>query len=109
LLSHYRRIAAARSENGVFITGLTSFAAHDPDVFAIARTGGGEALTVLNRSQREARITLAPEDFSEGEAAPALRGEYEAAISGKSMTADGFIELDLPPLSFEMLILRRPQ
>lgn len=109
LLSHYRRIAAVRGENGVFITGLTSFAAPDPDVFAIARTGGGEALTVLNRSQREARITLAPEDFSEGEAAPALRGEYEAAISGKSMTADGFIELDLPPLSFEMLILRRPQ
>ena len=111
LLAHYRRLASVRGANPVLGDGAASFAAPSDDVFAIARTGTGEAITVINRSDSDVSLTLAPEDFSEGEAAPLLRGVYAAAVSGRRFEAEGFLELTVSASGFEIVTLagRDPQ
>lgn len=97
LLAHYRALAGIRSGNAVFKEGLTAFAAPHPDVIALARTGEGEALLLVNRSGEEIAVTLRPSDFA-GELPPRLFGHYRAGAS--VLCASGAITLTLPPESF---------
>ena len=103
LLEHYRRMAALRASDPVFAGGACAFAAPHADVFAVARMGGGEALTVINRSEREVNITLRPGDFT-GETLPRLFGSYE--LEGGAIEAAGALSLTLGPLSYACLIMK---
>lgn len=105
LMRHYRSIAAARSGSEVFVHGATAFAAPTEDVFAVSRTGGGEALCIVNRASKAADISLSPEDFTEGEAAPALLGEYEDT-EGAVFTANGTLRMTVPANGFAFLVLK---
>ena len=104
LLAHYRFMTGIRSGDAVFSEGLTSFAAPMRDVFAVSRRlGGREAIVMINRGiSRTAAIT--PADFSEGEAAPALTGEYLNLVSGRHGTVDGRISITLPANGFAVLV-----
>ena len=105
LLEHYRLLAKTRGENEVFRTGAVSFAAPYAEVFAIARTGMGEAVTAVNRSANEVTVRLSPADFAEGEGAPALFGTFRDAASGALTQANGLLEIKLAPMGFCTLLL----
>jgi 4-alpha-glucanotransferase len=83
LLSHYRRLAAIRSERDELRLGKTAFAAPHPDVFVILRKGERETFTAINRSASPVSVTLLPSDFR-GEAAP-----------------ENSLRLDLAPYGFD--------
>lgn len=103
LTEHYRRISAARSASAALRAGSTAFASPVPDVFVIARTGEGEALTAVNRSAKDITVTLYPEDFLEGEKAPALSGSFTDALTGVTKEAEGAVTLTLPAFSCMIL------
>lgn len=103
LLSHYRRLAKIRAQRPVFIKGDTAFASFGRDVFAIARSGCGEALTIVNRSDKDAAVSLRPEDFSEGEGAPSLQGVFEDLFTGARTEAFGCISITVPACGFSAL------
>ena len=103
LLAHYRKLAKIRLGTEALNSGAAGFAAPSPDVFAAARTGLGEAIAVINRSDREVCVSLRPEDFV-GEARPRLYGEYRNADSGAAIICRGSLEAHLPALSFAVLV-----
>ena len=78
LLAHYRLISSFRAKHEELRSGMTAFAAPDPDVFVIARMGKSEIFTIINRSDRAAFIELSPEDFT-GEAKP-LKAGFAAEV-----------------------------
>lgn len=77
-------------------------------LFAILRTAGGEsALTLVNRSERAERVTVAAEAFQRGPdgARMFLAPAYTEAITGMRITcSEGTLNLVLPPLSGAMLV-----
>ena len=107
-LAQYRRIAAARRASKALSEGACGFAALTPELFAILRTAGGEsALTLVNRSERAERVTVAAEAFQRGPdgARMFLAPAYTEAITGMRITcSEGTLNLVLPPLSGAMLI-----
>ncbi len=101
LLDHYRALAAFRSRCAVMRTGSCAFASPAPDVLAILRTGEGEALTAVNRSEKEVVFTLSARDFTPN-AAP--RFIYSAMLGSARIEArGGELTVALPPFGFCML------
>ena len=103
LMEHYRMLTALRNNNAVFAEGRTSFAAPQPEVFAMARSGDNEAIVIVNRRGAK-RIRLFPAQFSEGEARPRLSGCYSVYPGGGEAYADGMLELDIVSDGFLILI-----
>ncbi|MBO4384477.1 MAG: glycoside hydrolase family 13 protein [Clostridia bacterium] len=107
LLAHYRMLTSVRAANRVFGEGLTAFAAPARDVFVILRKlGDDEALTVVNRGAART-VALTPADFTEGETAPSLTGEYFNAASLRRASFDGRLTVTVPANGFAVLLRER--
>ncbi|MBO4562549.1 MAG: glycoside hydrolase family 13 protein [Clostridia bacterium] len=104
LMAHYRALTAARASCPVFADGKTGFASFGCDVFAVARVGGTEAVTLINRGSAKT-VRLTPSDFSEGEATPILCGRFRDLMTGAVCEADGSLSIALPEYGFAVLAL----
>ncbi len=110
----YSTLMRTRAGSDALKRGLCRMGALSPETFAVLRwlpETGEQAILLLNRSEREQRLTLHPDDMPQGpdgETPILLQENWIDVLTGETANAvEGTLMAALPPLTARLYQARR--